>query len=222
MITNLFSIFDPTTSQVSAINWLIIFFCLVLTPTIYWITPRYITERINILSDYLLKEFKPLIKKQPQVLIFSVSIFIFILINNLPGLLPAIFTASSHISLTLTLALPIWIAIIIQRWFINTKNTLIHLIPNGTPTILIPFIVLIETVRNIIRPLTLSIRLTANIIAGHLLITLIAETRQGLSVALSPFRDTAHNALAFLEIAVAFIQAYVFRVLITLYISERI
>lgn len=222
MITNLFSIFDPSTSQTISINWVILRSYLILIPTFIWLIPNYLTELFILVTSTLIKEFKPLIKKYPQSLIFSVSIFVYILANNLPGLLPIIFTPSSHISFTLTLALPLWVAIILQRWLVNTKNTLIHLIPNGTPTILMPFMVLIETIRNIIRPLTLSIRLAANIIAGHLLITLIAETGVNISMAFAPFRDTGHNALAFLEVAVAFIQAYVFRVLITLYISERV
>lgn len=222
MITNLFSIFDPSTSQNLSLNWLFIISWLLIIPVYYWITPNQLTIVMKIISNYLLKEFKPLIKKYPQILVFSVRMFILIICNNMPGLLPGIFTASSHISFTLTLALPFWVALLIQIMFINTKNSLIHLIPNGTPLILIPFIVLIETIRNIIRPLTLSIRLAANIIAGHLLITLIAEAAINISILLSPLRDNAHNALALLEIAVAIIQAYVFRVLITLYASETI
>lgn len=85
-----------------------------------------------------------------------------------------------------------------------------------------PFIVMIETISNIIRPLTLSIRLAANIVAGHLLITLIAESALNTPFLFTPFRDNAHYALALLEIAVAIIQAYVFSVLITLYASETV
>lgn len=104
----------------------------------------------------------------------------------------------------------------------NTSNLLVHLIPNGTPTILMPFIVIIETIRNIIRPLTLAIRLAANIIAGHLLITLLTSATPICPLLALPLLGRAQLALASLEIAVAMIQAYVFRVLITLYISERV
>nr|QFX74886.1 ATP synthase F0 subunit 6 [Pleonexes koreana] len=220
MMTNLFSIFDPSTTQNLSLNWLFMMSWVFILPFYYWLVPNQLTTTMKITSMYLLKEFKPLIKKYPQMLIFSVSMFMLIICNNIPGLLPGIFTASSHMSFTLTLALPFWVALLIQMMFINTKNSLIHLIPNGTPLILMPFMVLIETISNIIRPLTLSIRLAANMIAGHLLITLIAEAAIDMSMLLSPLRDNAHNALALLEIAVAMIQAYVFSVLMTLYASE--
>jgi len=98
---------------------------------------------------------------------------------------------------------------------------LAHLVPTGSPNLLMPFIVLIELVRSIIRPLTLSVRLVANIVAGHLLLTL-------LSLACTPEANVlilvtvllALVVLSCLETAVATIQAYVFRVLSVLYIRE--
>lgn len=83
-----------------------------------------------------------------------------------------------------------------------------------------PFIVLIETVSNLIRPLTLSVRLTANIVAGHLLIVLLNSADPIVPLALTPLLLIAKQALLALELAVAFIQAYVFRILITLYSAE--
>jgi hypothetical protein len=96
-----------------------------------------------------------------------------------------------------------------------------HLIPSGTPIILIPFIVCIETIRNIIRPGALAVRLIANIIAGHLLITLLGNrtTRANMAVALLIIIQIF---LILFETAVAMIQAYVFSVLRTLYTREVI
>lgn len=93
-----------------------------------------------------------------------------------------------------------------------------HLVPAGTPNILIPLIVLIELVRNFIRPITLSVRLAANIVAGHLLISLI--NGGNISVKGVIFMVTGGLILFFLEIAVAFIQGYVFRTLRVMYTSE--
>lgn len=90
--------------------------------------------------------------------------------------------------------------------------------PAGTPNILIPLIVLIELVRNFIRPITLSVRLAANMVAGHLLIRLI--NGGNLSVHRAIFIVAGGLVLFFLEIAVAFIQGYVFRTLRVIYISE--
>lgn len=142
------------------------------------------------------------------------------MINNVLGLLPFTFTATAHISLTVALALPLWLGLITYGWLNNASNLLVHLVPNGTPTILIPLIVLIETISNLIRPLTLAVRLAANIIAGHLLISLLTGATPITPVLAKPILIGAQLALESLEIAVAIIQAYVFSVLITLYTEE--
>lgn len=90
----------------------------------------------------------------------------------------------------------------------------------GTPIILISFIVIIESIRNIIRPITLTVRLTANIIAGHLLLTLLGNMAPKLSILIIPILITTQRILLILESAVSIIQAYVFTVLVTLYTRE--
>jgi F-type H+-transporting ATPase subunit a len=95
-----------------------------------------------------------------------------------------------------------------------------HLVPQRTPGVLIPFIVLIESVRNIIRPGTLAVRLTANMIAGHLLITLLGNQTAARSGVILSILINVQILLIVLELAVSIIQAYVFTVLITLYTSE--
>jgi len=97
---------------------------------------------------------------------------------------------------------------------------LAHLVPVGTPAALIPFMVLIELVRTVIRPLTLSVRLAANMIAGHLLIVLLRRQGQGATPPAIILLMVALGCLVSLEVAVSFIQSYVFRVLRTLYFSE--
>jgi F-type H+-transporting ATPase subunit a len=220
MITNLFSIFDPSTPNFISANWTAILLFSSVIPLYMWATPNRHSQTIKQLKFYIYSEFKPLIKKTPYLLVSAVSVFILIIVNNVAGLLPYIFTASRHLVFTLSLALPSWLAIILYGWLNNTSNLLAHLIPQGTPTILIPFIVLIETIRNLIRPGTLAIRLTANIIAGHLLITLLRSATPLTPLSALPLLLIRQTALTLLEIAVAFIQAYVFRVLITLYAAE--
>lgn len=95
-----------------------------------------------------------------------------------------------------------------------------HLVPQGTPRILIPFIVIIETIRNIIRPGTLAVRLIANMIAGHLLLTLLGNTGSSLSSIFLSLLIFSQILLLLLESAVAIIQSYVFAVLSTLYTRE--
>nr|CAH7769982.1 unnamed protein product [Callosobruchus chinensis] len=114
----------------------------------------------------------------------------------------------------------LYLLFIIYGWTNNTIHIFIHLVPQGTPNLLIPFIVLIESIRNIIRPGTLSIRLSANIIAGHLLITLIGRTGTSLNIIIINILILTQILLLILETAVSIIQSYVFTVLRTLYSRE--
>jgi len=93
-------------------------------------------------------------------------------------------------------------------------------VPSGTPAFLMPIIVVIETVRNLIRPATLAIRLAANIVAGHLLLTLLGSQGSAISAFYLSFLLCGLILLLFLEMAVACIQSYVFTVLSSLYLSE--
>ena len=111
-------------------------------------------------------------------------------------------------------------AFIFYGWINHTQHIFAHLVPQGTPGLLIPFIVLIETIRNVIRPGTLAVRLAANIIAGHLLLTLLGRTGPSLSVSLISVLLFSQILLLILEAAVAVIQSYVFAVLRTLYARE--
>lgn len=223
MIINLFSVFDPSTSIFRLqLNWLSSFIGLLIIPYYYWLIPT----RWNFLWQTILltlhKEFKTLIGPtgfNGRTFLF-INLFAFILFNNFLGLFPYIFTSSSHLTFTLTLRLPLWLAFIMYGWINNTQHIFCHLVPQGTPGVLIPFIVLIETIRNVIRPGTLAVRLTANIIAGHLLITLLGNTGPGIITILIPFLIITQILLLTLEFAVAIIQSYVFAILSTLYSSE--
>ena len=223
MITNLFSVFDPTSSVFNlSINWISTCVAIILIPRIYWIIPTRITILWNIITSTLHKEFKTLLGTQGlngRTFIF-ISVFSLIIFNNFIGLFPYIFTRSRHLSFTLTLALPLWLRFILYGWINHTQHIFAHLVPQGTPPVLIPFIVLIETIRNIIRPGTLAVRLAANIIAGHLLITLLGNTGPSISYSILSILLITQIALLILESAVAIIQSYVFAVLSTLYSRE--
>jgi len=224
MITNLFSVFDPSTSIFNfSLNWLRTFLGVLFIPSLYWFIPSRLNFLWNSITEKLHYEFKILINSpfNGSTLMF-ISLFSIILFNNFLGLFPYIFTRSSHIVINLSLALPLWLAFIIYGWFMNTQHIFIHLVPQGTPPALIAFIVCIETIRNIIRPGTLAIRLTANIIAGHLLITLLGNTGRSLVSYIVIILLTVQIILLVLESAVAIIQAYVFSVLRTLYSREVI
>nr|AXS64905.1 ATP synthase F0 subunit 6 [Curculionidae sp. KM-2017] len=221
MMANLFSSFDPTTNLLS-LNWissLIIFFVI---PPLYWLIPSRLNMMWILLLDSLHKEFKILIKYKAfkgSTLFFS-SLFVYILVNNFFGLFPYIFTSTSHMILTLALSLPLWVSFMLYGWLKNTTHMLAHLVPQGAPSVLLPFLVVIESISNFIRPGTLAIRLTANMIAGHLLVTLMGNSGSTLTLTLLNILVFSQILLLTLEIAVAIIQSYVFSILSTLYSSE--
>nr|ARH55000.1 ATP synthase F0 subunit 6 [Dorytomus tortrix] len=222
MMANLFSSFDPTTFKFLSLNWLssMIFFFIV--PPMYWLIP----SRMNMLWILVLmglhKEFKNLIKSKSHkgsTILFA-SLFTFIVLNNFLGLFPYIFTSTSHMSFTLALSLPFWFSFMLYGWFKNTTHMFAHLVPQGAPSVLLPFLVIIESISNVIRPGTLAVRLTANMIAGHLLVTLMGNSGSSLSLMLLNILIAAQMLLLILESAVAIIQSYVFSILATLYSSE--
>nr|YP_010894863.1 ATP synthase F0 subunit 6 [Amiota spinifemorata]WJW73376.1 ATP synthase F0 subunit 6 [Amiota spinifemorata] len=223
MMTNLFSVFDPSSSIFNlSINWMSTFLGLLLIPSMYWLMPSRYNIFWNSILNTLHKEFKTLLGPSGHngsTFIF-ISLFSMILFNNFMGLFPYIFTSTSHLTLTLTLALPLWLCFMIYGWINHTQHMFAHLVPQGTPAVLMPFMVCIETISNIIRPGTLAVRLTANMIAGHLLLTLLGNTGPSLSSILIILLLITQIALLVLESAVAMIQSYVFAVLSTLYSSE--
>lgn len=220
MIPNLFSIFDPCTRNNLSLNWFRLILPFIFIPIKFWILNSRYQTFWNLFLKFLNSEFKILTKKNftRNLLIFNRLIFIILFFNFL-GLFPYIFTPSRHVSINLSLSLFIWIRFIIYGWIINTKKIFIHLVPINTPFILINFIVLIETIRNIIRPWTLTIRLTANILAGHLLLSLLGSTIRKFLTWI-PFTILIQNLLFILEISVSLIQIYVFIILLTLYFNE--
>nr|YP_009692421.1 ATP synthase F0 subunit 6 [Mesonemoura metafiligera]QEH58828.1 ATP synthase F0 subunit 6 [Mesonemoura metafiligera] len=223
MMTNLFSVFDPSTSVMNlSLNWISTILGLTLIPTTFWFMPSRYTLLWNKILLTLHNEFKTLLGPTGHAgsSFMFISLFSLILFNNFLGLFPYVFTSSSHLTLTLALALPLWLSFMIYGWINHTQHMFAHLVPQGTPAVLMPFMVCIETISNVIRPGTLAVRLAANMIAGHLLLTLLGNTGPSLSYSILSLLIVAQIALLVLESAVAIIQSYVFAVLSTLYSSE--
>lgn len=220
MITNLFSIFDPSRSIISS-SWLCILIIIIILNSPIWKIKSNSSLIINKIIWTLKKEVSFTINKREkgrQGII--ITVFTIILLINFLALYPHIFSPTSHLAVNLPLSLIFWLSLIIFGWIKNTNHIISHLVPQGTPGPLIIFIVLIELVRNLIRPITLCVRLTANIIAGHLLITLLGNSILKIRIRILPISIIAPLTLTILESAVACIQAYVFITLVTLYLNE--
>jgi F-type H+-transporting ATPase subunit a len=220
MITNLFSVFDPSSSIFST-AWTLIFILPLIIRKKLWII-RNPTKQVilSILRNFKKEVSFTLNKKEKRTELIIITAFITILLINFLALYPQVFSVTSHLTVTLPLSLTFWLGIILFGWIKNTNHILSHLLPQGTPAVLISFMVIIELTRNIIRPITLCVRLTANLIAGHLLITLLGNALSNLGLLQNILATPISLTLSVLESAVACIQAYVFMTLVTLYTTE--
>jgi len=153
---------------------------------------------------------------------FIFSLFCFILTLNLLGLVPHGFTVTSHISVTLTLALIVFVVLNIIAFSLHGMKFFSFFLPDGIPLLLAPVIILIELFVYLIRPLTLSIRLAANMIAGHVLLYIAATfiILAGIQWGIIPIPFVI--AFTGLEIFVAILQAYIFTILTCTYLNDAI
>ena len=223
---NLFSIFDPNTNFIFSFagNWLAARLLFLFLPSVYWLIPNQLIANVNLVIKGVITELTAVLGNiVPLGRVFNlIRFFLFIIFSNFLGLLPYIFTRSRHLRFTLSLALPFWAGCILWSMLFQYKSILVHLVPVGTPAVLIPVMVIIETIRNLIRPGALAVRLAANIVAGHLLLSLLGGQGARLGVSLLGFLVLGLVLLIVLECAVACIQAYVFTILRTLYLNELI
>nr|UUC08029.1 ATP synthase F0 subunit 6 [Exechonella vieirai] len=149
------------------------------------------------------------------------TLLMVIILLNLTGLSPYTFSMTSHLALNLTLSLPLWTAVILASLTYNSTLFIAHLLPESTPTPLNPFICIIELVSNLVRPLTLAIRLTANISTGHILMSLLSTPFTTFSPS-SMMMSTLMGTMYFMfEMAVSLVQAYIFTLLPALYMDEH-
>jgi F-type H+-transporting ATPase subunit a len=218
MIISLFENFDPIISilNINLSRIIIIMFIPLLNFYTFIKISRYNTL-VKKINNYIFSELRASFNNSNLKIktFILLRIFFIILTLNTCGLIPYVYTISRQIIFTLTLALPFWIRTITYNIIHNTNNFLRHLVPLSTPLALSQFIVLIESIRQIIRPITLSVRLCANITAGHILLTLTS-----ISISIINHFSIILFLLLLLEIAVALIQRYVFTILISMYLSE--
>nr|YP_010954541.1 ATP synthase F0 subunit 6 [Syngnathus temminckii]WMV97793.1 ATP synthase F0 subunit 6 [Syngnathus temminckii] len=190
-----------------------------------WSNNRLLTLQNWFISRFTHQLFMPVNLGGHKWALMFTSLMVFLISINTLGLLPYTFTPTTQLSLNLGLAVPLWLATVIIGMRNQPTHSLAHLLPEGTPTLLIPVLIIIETISLFIRPLALGVRLTANLTAGHLLIQL---TTTAVFVLLSMMPSVALLTLGLLllltilEIAVAVIQAYVFVLLLSLYLQENV
>lgn len=216
---------SPTLIGIPLIILSLAFPCIFIpTPINHCSSSRLFSLLLWLLHDFIKQLIHPLNQNGHKWSLLLASLITFLVSVNLLGLLPYTFTPTTQLSLNLGLAIPIWLATVLTGLRNQPTMSAGHLLPEGTPILLIPVLILIETISLFIRPLALGVRLTANLTAGHLLIQLIS-TATLMLISLSPITATmgitALFLLVILEIAVAIIQAYVFVLLLSLYLQEN-
>nr|YP_009672846.1 ATP synthase F0 subunit 6 [Craterocephalus stramineus]QDE53154.1 ATPase subunit 6 [Craterocephalus stramineus] len=194
-------------------------------PSMRWLNNRLLTLQGWFVARFTQQIFQPINLSGHKWALILASLMLFLITLNMLGLLPYTFTPTTQLSINMALAVPLWLATVIIGMRNQPTHALGHLLPEGTPTPLIPVLIVIETISLLIRPLALGVRLTANLTAGHLLIQLIS-TAAFLLLPIMPtvaaMTATLLLLLTLLEVAVAMIQAYVFVLLLSLYLQENV
>ncbi len=159
---------------------------------------------------------------------FVFTLFMFVLFGNLLGLLPYAFTFTSHIAVTFALAAVVFVLITVVALVLHGKKFFGYFFPEGAPIWLAPIIIPVEIVSYLSRPVSLSIRLFANMVAGHVMLKVFATfiVLLGGLGAVGPFVAVlplgVNIALVGFEVLVAFLQAYVFAILTSIYLHDAV
>ena len=230
MIVDIFSSFDPATTSIfnfsPTLFWSINIITILIIHPIFWSSFNQIFWLLSIptriINEQTTRTTTTHLKGLSTIL---VALFILIITINFIGVAPYVFSSSCHLFFTLTLGLPLWLSLIISRTKYSTSTTLASLLPGGAPSWLNPFLILIETVRTFVRPITLSFRLAANIRAGHIVLTLIGVylifTSLNLNITASTILFIIQIGYTIFEMGICLIQAYIFCLLLSLYTEDH-
>nr|YP_011014016.1 ATP synthase F0 subunit 6 [Unio gibbus]WQA10097.1 ATP synthase F0 subunit 6 [Unio gibbus] len=229
MMSDIFSSLDAgvySSFSVTGFVWLSGFFGLFICLVGMWVS----MSGINIMFFSLVDVVLDLVKNCSGKFfggfaLGQVSLFMMIFTLNVSGMIPNVFSPTSHLSLTIVLAVMVWFSLVFSGWTFSWKSSAGHLVPTGSPIALIPLLVMIESVSILIRPITLGVRLAANITMGHLMLHVIGEYVVAFFYEFSLFGSLFGSLVMWgyviFEFAVSFLQAYVFVLLVGLYSSDH-
>ena len=229
MILDIFSSFDPQILKSAQIRsrsfWVTVIIPLLFFYPSLWVAPRYYWilywAPVSVIKSQVRRTLGKKIKGFNSIVI---PLFILIIISNLRGLRPYVFRHTAHLSITLTYGFPLWLGILLSGFVKSPRLFIAGLLPGGAPAWLNPILVLIETVRISVRPLTLSFRLAANIRAGHIVLGLIGVYASGAiitSVWVFIFLIIIQILYVLFEVGICLIQGYIFCLLLTLYSDDH-
>nr|YP_009169463.1 ATP synthase F0 subunit 6 [Obscurella hidalgoi]AKL90679.1 ATP synthase F0 subunit 6 [Obscurella hidalgoi] len=227
MLSDIFSSFDDHNQVYMSyvFMWFISFLVIVVSSSLYWAQmPNWNLIIFRVKETIASQVFRSFGVNLGGFMNIVVSLFVCLIFSNLLGLVPYVFSVSSHLTMSLSLALPLWFSLIISATFFKSSYVVAALLPMGAPALLNPFLVIIETVSIMVRPITLSVRLMANMSAGHIVLTLVGNyLSTAIFGAWFPFIFLVSVQIFYtvFEVAICFIQAYIFCLLGTLYSDEH-
>nr|QZL13467.1 ATP synthase F0 subunit 6 [Pherusa bengalensis] len=230
MITDIFSSFDPAINNTSstmsgAIFWTLSSSMILLLFSSLWMASgrlqTLLTLPTHIMNSQLSRTFSVNLKGMMSLL---TPLFIMIISVNLMGLLPYVFSSSSHLMFTLSFGLVLWLGMIMSAMVFDPYTFAANLLPGGAPMWLNPLLVLIETISIMVRPITLSFRLAANMTAGHIVLTLLGAYTM-TAILTSPLASMlllpTEILYTLFEVGICLIQAYIFCLLLSLYSDDH-
>nr|YP_009110437.1 ATP synthase F0 subunit 6 [Tetragnatha maxillosa]AIX11781.1 ATP synthase F0 subunit 6 [Tetragnatha maxillosa] len=217
---NLFSVFDPSSFYGIQLNWVIMLLIVLFMLMKYYL----VSSSSQLFKNSLILSVNGLFveiagSSNLAITFIATSTFFYLVVTNLLGLFPFIFTSTAHPLITMSLGVIFWSSFFLMGWTKSFKESAAHLVPEGSPLGLSPLMVLIESISHLMRPFTLSIRLAANMMAGHLIISLLSSISL-LSLYSFSISVFLQSVLLILELGVAVIQGFVFSILLLLYCLE--
>nr|YP_009773432.1 ATP synthase F0 subunit 6 [Acanthochitona avicula]QIZ12674.1 ATP synthase F0 subunit 6 [Acanthochitona avicula] len=229
MMMDIFSSFDDqnfTFLSMAPLIWIFGVVPVLLVQSSYWVSVSRFGNLIFLLKSFMYGQVgRTLGGRVSGFSIMVVSIFMFLILVNLLGLFPYVFSLSSHLSFAFCFGLPFWFSLILSGFFFNFYDVVGHFLPSGAPAVLNPFLVLVESVSIMVRPITLSVRLSANMSAGHIILGLLGSY---LSSGIFTYSWSILLILVFIqvfyfvfEVGISLIQAYIFSLLISLYSEDH-
>ncbi|HXZ26340.1 MAG TPA: F0F1 ATP synthase subunit A [Nitrospiria bacterium] len=218
--------FDLSINQAVIMMWVIIG----LVSLFFWAAarrPQLVPSKLQSLAEVSVEFLRTLVldnmgPKGMRFFPFIVALFFFILFANLLGLIPGSYTVTSQLIVTGIFALVVYVMSLIVGFAIHGFHFLTILVPPGTPAWLLPLMLPIEIISQLARPVTLAVRLFANMTAGHTVLFVLfgMMLAGGVLIGWLPFGFTV--AVYLLEVIVAFIQAFIFTILATVYLGDAI
>nr|WQA11531.1 ATP synthase F0 subunit 6 [Melanodrymia sp. B LZ-2023] len=228
MFLDIFSTFDDHNSiflDMYVLVWLMSFVLLYISITAFWSGPN----RLSLFMNYLKNIVCSLVETTMGgcLMFFSlgmVSLFFMILFLNLCSMISYVFGETSHLVITLSLSLPLWASLLWAGGAYDGHKVIASFLPSGAPSVLAPFLILIETVSIFVRPLILALRLSANLTAGHIVMAIIGGFLESSIISCSSSMVLCALFQMFytiFEFGISFIQAYIFILLLILYSDDH-